>query len=147
MLDHVLQIKGEAKKVNIENVTYNFYILAHNGSGVDSYVVLNNLPQWRTVFGTIQNGSGIVSLKKMNGYVDQNNKNPHYVQFRCINNSLKKIGISYKLQPSLLNHKLNHDEIYEDFWEENEKVWLPFLKNDVLSTAFSYGRYTKRMEN
>ena len=24
--------------------------------------------------------------------------------------------------------------------------WLPYLKNDVLSTAFSYARYSKRMQ-
>ena len=39
MLDHVLSIKGEAKKVSNKNVDYNLYLIAHNGSGFDSYVV------------------------------------------------------------------------------------------------------------
>ena len=124
--------------------------MAHNGSGFDSYLVLNNLPHWRTVVSLIENGSGIVSLKIFNGYVYENKKFPLYVRFRCgrfhINNSLKNIGISYKLQLSLLKHELEHDEIYEDAWEDKEHDFLPYLKNVVLSTAFSYARYAKGME-
>ena len=97
MLDHVLSYKGEPKKVKNKIVEYNLYLIAHNGSGFDSYVVLNNLPQWRSVVKLIKNGRGIVSLKTLkifNGYVDQNEKLPQYVHFRCgrvhINNSLKK---------------------------------------------------------
>ena len=101
MLNHVLQFKGEGKKINNKFVEYNLYILAHNGSGFDSYVVLNNLPQWRTVVTLIKNGSGIVSFKIFNGYVDENKKVPQCVHFRCgrvpMNKSLKYIGICYKL--------------------------------------------------
>ena len=32
--------------------------------------------------------------------------------------------------------ELEHDEIYEDTWENKENEWLPDHKNDVLSTAF-----------
>ena len=70
MLDHVSQFKGEAKKVINKIVKYNFYILALGGSGFDGNVVLNNLPQWRTVASLIKNGSGIL----FNGFVDQNKK-------------------------------------------------------------------------
>ena len=149
MLDYVLQFKGEPKRINNKIVKYNLYLIAHKGSGFDSYVVLNNLPQWRT-FKLIKNGSGIVSLKIFNGYVDQNKKIPQYVHFRCgllhIKDSLKNIGRSYKLQENLLKKELEHDEIFEDNWEEKENEWLPYLKNDVLSTAFSYARYSKGME-
>ena len=149
MLDYVLQYKGEPKRINNKIVKYNLYLLAHKGSGFDSYVVLNNLPQWRTV-KLIKNGSGIVSLKIFNGYVDQNKKNPQYVHLSFgllhIKDSLKNIGKSYKLQPCLLKQGLEHDEIFEDNWEEKENEWLPYLQNDVLSTAFSYARYSKGME-
>ena len=41
-------------------------------------------------------GSGIISFKKFNGYVDQATKNHEYVHFRCdlshFKDSLKKIG-------------------------------------------------------
>ena len=77
-------------------------------------------------------------------------KIPQYVCLRCgllhIKDSLKNIGNSYQLQSCLLKQKLEHDEIYEDNWEEKENEWLPYLKNDALSTAFSYARYSKGME-
>ena len=63
-----------------------------------------------------------------------------------IKDSLKNIGKSYKLQECLLKKELEHDENFEDNWEEKENEWLPYLKNDVLSTAFSYARYSKGME-
>ena len=63
-----------------------------------------------------------------------------------IKDSLKKIGKSYKLQSCSLKQELEHDEIYEDNWEKKENEWLPHLKNDELSTAFSYARYSKGME-
>ena len=53
MLDYVLQFQGEAKRNFNKIVKYNLYLLAHKGSGVDIYVVLNNLPQWRTVVSLI----------------------------------------------------------------------------------------------
>ena len=149
MLDYVLQYKGEPKRINNKIVKYNLYLIAHKGSGFDSYVVLNNLLQWRTV-KLIKNGSSIVSLKIFNGYVDQIMKIPQYVHLRCgllhIKDSLKNIGKSYKLQPCSHKQKLEHDEIFEDDWEERENQWLPYLKNDVLSTVFSYARYSKGME-
>ena len=46
----------------------------------------------------------------------------------------------------MLKKELEHDEIYEDTWEEKENEWLPYVKNDVLSTAFCYARYTMGME-
>ena len=150
MLDHVLSFKGEPKKVKNKIVEYDLYLIAHNGSGFDSYVVLNNLPQWRSVVKPIKNGAGIVSLKRFNGYVDPVKKIPQYVHFRCgrvhINQKLRKIGESYKLRESLLKKELEHDEIYEDTYEAKENEWLPYVKNDVLSTAFCYARYTMGME-
>ena len=105
MLDCVLQYKEEPKRINKKIVKYNLYLIAHKGSGFDSYVVLNNLPQWRTV-NLIKNGSGIVSLKIFKGYVNQKMKIPQYVHLRCgllhIKDSLKNTGKSYKLQPCLL---------------------------------------------
>ena len=125
-------------------------MIAHNGSGFDIYVVLNNLPQWRSVVKLIKNGAGIISLKIFNGYVDERKRIPQYVHFRCgrvlINKGLEKIGESYKLQLSLIKQELEHDEIYKDTWEEKENEWLPYVKNNVVSTVFCYARYTMGME-
>ena len=89
-------------------------------------------------------------LKIFNGYVDPVKKIPQYGNFRCglllFKDSLKNIGESYKLQPCLLKQEFEHDESSQDNWEEKENEWLPYLKNDVLSTAFSFARYTKGME-
>ena len=41
---------------------------------------------------------------------------------------------------------MEHDEIYEDTWEARENEWLPYVKIDVLSTAFCFARYTMGME-
>ena len=71
MLDCVLSYKGEPEEVNIKIVEYNLYLVAHNGSGFDSNVVSNTLPQWRSVVNLIKNGKGIVSLKIFTGYVDE----------------------------------------------------------------------------
>ena len=94
MLDHVLSSKREPKKIKNKIVEYNLYLIAHNGSGFDSYVVINNLPQLRSIVKPIKNGAGIVSLKLFNGYVDQNKKIPQFVHFRYgrvhIIKSLKK---------------------------------------------------------
>ena len=49
MLDYFLKFKVGARRSISKIVEYNLYSLAHEGSGFDSYVVLNNLPQWRTV--------------------------------------------------------------------------------------------------
>ena len=62
------------------------------------------------------------------------------------NGSLNEIGISYKLQPPLIKQEIEHDEIFEDLWEARENEWLPLVKNEVLSTAFCYARYTMKME-
>ena len=126
------------------------FLVDHNGSGFDSYNVSIKLLQWRTVVNIFKNGAGIVSPKKYNGFVDKDKKIPHYVPFRYgrvhIDKSLKKKGIKYKLKPLLLKQELDHDEIYGETWEDKENEWLPYLKNDVLSTVFSYARYVKGME-
>ena len=41
---------------------------------------------------------------------------------------------------------MNHDEIYKDPWENKEQEWIPYPKNDVLSTVFCYTQYSKTVE-
>ena len=71
------------KRVNNKTVEYKLHLIAHNRNGFDSYVVLNNLPQWRSIVKPIKNGAGIISLKIFNGYVDPVKKIPQYVHFTC----------------------------------------------------------------
>ena len=90
MLDHVLLFKGEPKKIKNKFVEYNLYLIAHNGSRFDIYVVFNNLPQWRSVVKLIKNGAGIISLKIINGFVDEKKKIPQYLHFRSGRVHIKK---------------------------------------------------------
>ena len=46
--------------------------------------------------------------------------------------------MSYRLQPLFLQQETNQDEIHGDTLEKNE--WLPHLKREVLSTAFSFAK-------
>ena len=77
MLDQILAFKGEAKNVKNKVVDYNLYRIAHKGSGFDSYVVLNNLPQWRSFVNLKKKGAGIVSLKIFNGLEMKSKKYPN----------------------------------------------------------------------
>ena len=77
----------ENQKSQNRIVEYILHLVAHNGSGFDSYVVLNNLPQWRSIVDFIKNGDGIVSLKIFNGYVDENKKNTAICSFQMLKSS------------------------------------------------------------
>ena len=70
--------------------------------------------------------------------------------FRCrsvqIISSLKIKGVIYNLQPSLLKQEMEHDETFEDMWGARKDEWLPYVINAVLSTAFCFARYTKKLE-
>ena len=41
---------------------------------------------------------------------------------------------------------MNHDDINGDNYKDKKDIWLPYVKNDVLCTAYSYARYNKAME-
>ena len=74
--------KEKLKELITKIVKYKLYLLAHKVSGFDSYLVLKNLPQRKTVVSLIKNGAGIVSLEKFNGYVDPVQKIPQFFHFR-----------------------------------------------------------------
>ena len=125
-------------------------MVAHNGSGFDSYIVLNNLPPWRYVVNLMKNGTGVVPVKRFNWYVEEKKKIPQDIYFRCgrvhFKSGLKKIGLGYILQPLVLKQEMELDDIFGDTWEARDNEWLPYVKNDVLSFAFCYARYTMGIE-
>ena len=63
------------------------------------------------------------------------------------NSCFKKNVLSYKLQPSSLEQEMEHNESFADIWEAIETELLPYLKNDVLLTAFCYTTYTMGIED
>ena len=63
-----------------------------------------------------------------------------------LNYSLKKLGKTFELPKELLKTELDHDNIDGDNYKDKKDIWLPYVKNDVLCTAYSYSRYIKAME-
>ena len=153
-LDFCLKLKGEERRTSLNNkiVEYNLQLHAHNGSGFDTWIILNNLPCDRHIVGDIiKNDKGIIELKVFNGYIYKNNKQiPQYLHFRCgmthLNYSLKKLGKTFELQKELIKTEIDHNDVYSDTWKDKKSEWMPYVKNDVLCTAFSYARYIKAME-
>ena len=150
--DYLLKLKGEERKVKNKIVEYNLQMHAHKGSGFDTWIILNNLPCDRHIVGDIiKNGKGIIEMKVFNGLICKNNKQiPQYLHFRCgmthLNYSLKKLGKTFELPKELLKTEMDHDGIDENNWRDKKDEWLPYVKNDVLCTAYSYARYIKDME-
>ena len=152
-LNYLFKLKGEERKVNKKIVEYNLQMHAHNGSGFDTWIILNNLPCDRHIFGDIiKNGKGIIELKVFNGMIYENNKQiPQYLHFRCgmthLNYSLKKLGRTFKLPKELLKTEIDHNDIDGNNYKDKKDIWLPYVKNDVLCTAYSYARYIKAIED
>ena len=59
---------------------------------------------------------------------------------------IKKLGKTFKLQKEWLKTDMNHNEVDGDKYKDKIDTWLPYVRNDVLCTAFSYARYIKAME-
>ena len=151
VLDFCLKLKGKERKVKNKIVEYNLQLHAHNGSGFDTWIILNILPCDKHIVDIIKNGKRIIELKVFNGLIYKNNTQiPRYLHFRCgmthLNYSLRKLGKTFKLPKELLKTEMNHDEIDENNWRDKKDEWLPYVKNDVLCTAYSYARYIKALE-
>ena len=144
-LDYCLKLKEE-RKVKNKIVEYNLQLHAHNGSGFDTWIILNNLDCDKHIVTIIKNGKGIISLKIFNGYIEKNKKQiAQYLIFRCgmthLNYSLKKLGKSFILPKSLLKTEMNHDDTDGDNYKDKKDIWLPYVKMDVLSVSYCYARY------
>ena len=151
-LDFCLKLKGDERKVNNKIVEYNLQLHAHNGSGFHTWIILNNLPCDKHIVDIIKNGKGFISLKIFNGYICNGKKQiPQNLIFSCgmthLSYSLKKLGKTFRLQKELLKTEMNHDEIDANNYKERKDIWLPYVKNDVICTAFSYAGYIKARED
>ena len=109
-LDCLLKLKGEEQKGKNKIVEYNLQLHAHNGSGFDTWIILNNLRCDKHIVDIIKNGKGIIELKIFNGLIYKNKKRiPQYLHFKCgmthLNYSLKKLGKTFKLPKELLKKR------------------------------------------
>ena len=90
-------------------------------------------------------------MKVFSGYIEKNRKQiPQYIFSRSgmthLNYLLEKLGKTFRLRKELLKTEMNHDEIDYKNYEDKINEWLPYVKNDVLCTVFSYARYIKAKE-
>ena len=58
----------------------------------------------------------------------------------------KKLGKIFKIPKELLKTEMNHNDIDGDNYKNKKGIWLPYVKHDVLCTAYSYARCIKAME-
>ena len=122
-LDYCLKSKGEEYKTSNKVFEYNLQMHAHNGSGFDTWTVLNNLDCGKRIVNVIKNGKRIIELIVFNGYIGKSKRQiPQYLHFRCgmthFYSSLKKSGKTFKLPKPFWKTEMNHDDIdgnkYED---------------------------------
>ena len=109
-------MKRRRKKRYQRILEYNLQLHALNGSGFDTWIVLNNLPCDKRIVNIIKNGTGIKRLKVFVGYIETNEKQvPQKLLFRFgithLIYSLRKLVRTFKLQKDLLKTERNHDEI------------------------------------
>ena len=71
----LLKLEGEERKVKNKIVEYNLQLHAHNGSGFDTWIILNNLDCDKHIVNVIKNGKGIIELKLFNDYIEEKVKN------------------------------------------------------------------------
>ena len=68
-LDYCLKLKGEERKVKNKIIVYNFQLHAHNGSGFDTWIILNNLSCDKHIVDIIKIGKGFIELKVFNDLI------------------------------------------------------------------------------
>ena len=163
MFKKLQDLKGEPKKIekNGKEITveYEMKMIAHNGSGFDNWIILDNLPEWCRITSMIKTGKGIINMNIYNGMCNvKTNKEgkliskgqPHYLIYNCsanhMNSSLRKLGETYKLQAEVLKQESDHTEIYEDTWQDQRLIWEPYLRMDILTLAIIYARYSMNMQ-
>ena len=110
MLHYLLSLNGEPKKLVIKKIVdYRLRLLARNGSGFDTWIILNKSTCERSICEIITSGKGNISMKTFNGFVfiDKNKSEHQYILFICRKFhgicSFKKIGITFKLQKDLFS--------------------------------------------
>ena len=131
--------------------SYRLFLVAHNSSGFDSWVVLNSLIKDITELKIIKTARGLISLSFRCGFKIVNTcEVPQYVKFTCskshIKGSLEKIGREYNLQPELLKGEIDHSVINKNNFVELRHIWEAYLISDVLCLAFIYARHSMEMQ-
>ena len=128
--------------------SYRTTLVAHNSSGFDSYIILNNLLKNTALSSKIiKTDRGIIKLQFNSGKI---NNTPQYIKIVCsrshISGSLAVIGREYSVQPQLLKSEMDQTKITMDNYMSLEHEWISYLELDCLSLAFVYARHVMEMK-
>ena len=75
-LDFCSKLKGDERKDSKNKILeFKLQLHAHNGSGFDTWIVLNNLPCDKRIVNNIKKGKGNIELKVFKGYNEKKIKN------------------------------------------------------------------------
>ena len=110
--DLTSSFKGEVERVDKKIDEQNLCMIAHNRSGLDTYIIFNNLPQRLRVVHMVKIVAGVLWKYLMHMLIRAIKYLSMFI-LECsqvhINNNLGIIGISHKLQPCLIKQKLDHE--------------------------------------
>ena len=132
--------------------SYTILLLAHNGSGFDSWVVLNSLDKETKDLEEKKNcARRLISLSfRCSVKINKTVEVPQNVKFTCtrlhISVSLKRIGREYGWQPEFSNGEISHSENTKYEYNELRHIWEPYLQSDVLYLAIVFARQTLEMQ-
>ena len=147
-------------------------LYAHNGSGYDSELIIENIPLSKTP--PVKKGGKLLNVNLENPYVTdkwigwfkRNHKLTKQIKvkdkevrvkvypkqnisLRCtmqhVNTKLSKWGESFNIPENLRKINFEITKINKDNYKEKENEWLPYLKNDVLSLACCMMLYNEMM--
>ena len=133
--------------------SHRYQLIGHNASGFDNAIVLNSLPKEYTDkdMKIIKTSRGFLKLSFRVGTVYENDKEiPQYMKFVCskvhISGSLKKIQKEYNIQPQLIKGEIDHNLINLSNYKEHEKLWKPYLIDDVLGLAAVVAKHGNKIQ-
>ena len=119
MLDYILKLECEPKKVKNKVLEHEIQMHADNGSGFDTCIILKNLSCDRRIVDLIRTGKGLISLKVFNGKVGSKPQNLFFkFGMTHLKFSPSKLGKTLKLQKELLKTEMKHEEIFADTWKK-----------------------------
>ena len=106
MLDYLLQLKGEERKVGMKSFECGLQLNAHNGNGFETWRILKTLPSDRRAVDLIKNRKCINWLKLFKGYIQSKKMQvPQYLFFRYgmthLSSSLKNLDKTFKTQKKI----------------------------------------------
>ena len=154
MINYVINnYKGKPKIITNKHgkkiiSSYKYQFVGHNASGLDNHIVLNSLP--KSYPSVKKTSRGLIKLSFGAGSVHVDDREiPKYAKFVCskchITGPMKDIQKEHNMQPQLLKGERAHELIRLSNYEEHEKLWKPYLIDDVLGLVYAVSKHGKSL--